>query len=91
VRLAQGPREEQEPRDRRPTSRRPGLGSDALLGLYKEKAASCRFTNVQSPEPSAEALGYFRGALPQRIFMEVIRHTGADLANKGNRVCLRFV
>jgi hypothetical protein len=23
--------------------------SDAPLGLYKEKAASCRFTNVQSP------------------------------------------
>ena len=29
---------------------RPGLPSDAPLGLNKEEAASCRFTNVQSPE-----------------------------------------
>ena len=28
----------------------PGLPSDAPLGLYKEEAASCRFTNVQSPD-----------------------------------------
>jgi hypothetical protein len=28
---------------------RPGLPSDAPLGLYQEEAASCRFTNVQSP------------------------------------------
>ena len=28
----------------------PGLPSDAPLGLYKEEAASCRFTNVQSTE-----------------------------------------
>ena len=28
---------------------RPGLPSDAPLGLYREEAASCRFTNVQSP------------------------------------------
>ncbi len=27
----------------------PGLPSDAPLGLYKEEAASCRFTNVQAP------------------------------------------
>jgi len=31
---------------------RPGLPSDAPLGLYREEAASCRFTNVQSPGPS---------------------------------------
>jgi len=29
---------------------RPGLSSDAPLGLYYEEADSCRFTNVQSPE-----------------------------------------
>ena len=29
---------------------RPGLSSDAPLGLYKEEAASCRFTNVESPD-----------------------------------------
>ena len=29
--------------------RRPGLLSDAPLGLYKEKSASCRLTNAQSP------------------------------------------
>ena len=29
---------------------RPGLQSDAPLGLYQEEAASCRFTNVQSPD-----------------------------------------
>jgi hypothetical protein len=29
--------------------RGPGLPPDAPLVLYKEEAASCRFTNVQSP------------------------------------------
>ena len=28
---------------------RPGLQAGAPLGLYREEAASCRFTNVQSP------------------------------------------
>ena len=31
--------------------RRPGLSSNAPLGRYHEEAASCRFTNVQSPDP----------------------------------------
>jgi hypothetical protein len=31
----------------------PWLLSDAPLGLYKEKAASYRFTNVQSPGPAS--------------------------------------
>jgi len=30
--------------------RPPQMSSAAPLGLYKEEAASCRFTNVQSPE-----------------------------------------
>jgi hypothetical protein len=35
---------------------RPGLPSDAPLGLYNEEAASCRFTNVQSPGDGCESI-----------------------------------
>ena len=50
--------------------RRPGLSSDAPLGLYKEEAASCRFTNVESPDEGFRArrrLGPLWGAPARRL------------------------
>jgi hypothetical protein len=43
---------------------RPGLLSAALPGLHKEEAASCRFTNVQSPSRR-------KGALNEALFYQI--------------------
>ena len=45
----------------------PGLPSDTPLGLYKDEAAPCRFTNVQSPDSifsaaAAVVLAHFFGS-----------------------------
>ena len=46
--------------------RRPGLESNAPMGLSKEEAAYCRFINVQ-PQERARGTAVPRRTLPARI------------------------
>jgi hypothetical protein len=58
-----------------PASRLPGLQSAAPLGLDVEEAASCRFTNAQSPAPAS---GDSRGAGRSRKALFVLRFHRSD-------------